>query len=108
MALRISANEAEDAAARLRIFRAPVPEQTAEISNMIAELFAISSLFNRLDDLVNDYQPNLVLIRTDLDLVQASLKYTLDDLMDFFGEAENAEQPRMSKFVVVVLESIWC
>ena len=90
MNLRLSAEDAEDAAAGIRIFRAPVPERSAEITGLVAELFAISSLLKDLEDLANDrsFRANLILVRTDLDIVQASLKYTLDDLIGFFADVE--------------------
>ncbi|KAJ5749099.1 uncharacterized protein N7511_010795 [Penicillium nucicola] len=87
MALRTSAEHAEDVAAGFANFRGPVPEISSEVRLLIADLYAISSLLSILEDLGKDYrlQINLARIQPDLSMVQASLKYTLEDIVNFFG-----------------------
>ncbi|KAJ5293864.1 hypothetical protein N7508_008685, partial [Penicillium antarcticum] len=87
MALRTSAENAEDVAAGFAMFRGPVPEISSEVTSLIADLYAISSLLSILEDLGKDYrrQLNLARIQPDLSMVQASLKYTLEDIVNFFG-----------------------
>src|SRR3954452_8973774 len=87
MALRTSAENAEDVAAGFTMFRGPVPEISSEVTSLIADLYAISSSLSILDDLGKDYrrQLNLAPIQPDLSMVQASLKYTLEDIVNFFG-----------------------
>ncbi|KAF9889064.1 hypothetical protein FE257_008041 [Aspergillus nanangensis] len=87
MALRTSADNAEDVAAGFRRFREPLPEHASEITSLIADLYAISSSLNRLDDLQRNPHLRKALIPAhyDLELVRASLKYTLEDIVDFFG-----------------------
>ncbi|KAL2003602.1 hypothetical protein VTN02DRAFT_3148 [Thermoascus thermophilus] len=91
MALRTSAVNAEDVAAGLRQFRDPLPEHSTEITGMIADLYAISTALNSLEELTSSrhYRHNLHLVQPDLDLVQASLKYTLEDVVDFFGDLDS-------------------
>jgi hypothetical protein len=87
MALRTSAENAEDVASGFAMFRGPVPEISSEVTSLIADLYAISSLLSILEDLGKDYrrQLNLARIQPDLSMVQASLKYTLEDIVNFFG-----------------------
>lgn len=58
---------------------------------MIADLYAISTALNSLEELTSSrhYRHNLHLVQPDLDLVQASLKYTLEDVVDFFGDLDS-------------------
>lgn len=90
MTLRTSADNAEDAAAGFRMFREPLPEHATEITGLIAELYAISTSLKSLEDLTNNrlYRHNLPLAQADLELVCTSLKYTLEDIVDFFGDIE--------------------
>ncbi|KKK18867.1 hypothetical protein ARAM_002740 [Aspergillus rambellii] len=90
MALRTSADNAEDVAAGFRRFRDPLPEHATEITGLIADLFTISSSMKSLEDLSKDRhsRTNLLVARPDLELVRASLKYTLEDIVDFFGDLE--------------------
>lgn len=90
MALRTSADNAEDVAEGFRMFRDPLPEHATEITCLIAELYAISSSLNTLKDLTSHhlYRQNFPVVRSDLELVRASLKYTLEDIVDFFGDLE--------------------
>ncbi|KAF7596463.1 hypothetical protein BBP40_001770 [Aspergillus hancockii] len=90
MALRTSADNAEDVAAGFRAFRNHLPEHETEITSLIADLFAISSHLKRLNDLTNDRrcQHKLPSALPDLELVRTSLKFTLEDIVDFFGDLE--------------------
>lgn len=96
MALRTSADNAEDVAAGFRLFREPLPEYSAEITSLIADLYSISSSLNRLDDLTKNrqYRHNVALAHADLDLVSSSLKCTLEDIVDFFGDLEERKPNR--------------
>ena len=51
MALRTSADNAEDVAAGFLMFRDPLPEHATEITSLIADLYAISVSLKCLDDL---------------------------------------------------------
>lgn len=95
MALRTSADNAEDVAAGFRLFREPLPEYSAEITSLIADFYTISSSLNRLDDLTKNRQHrhHAALARADLDLVSSSLKCTLEDIVDFFGDLEERKVP---------------
>ncbi|PYH77270.1 hypothetical protein BO82DRAFT_424378 [Aspergillus uvarum CBS 121591] len=90
MALRTSADNAEDVAAGFRLFRDPLPEHSTEITSLIADLYAISTSLKNLEDLTRNrnYRRNLHAVQPDLELVRASLKYTLEDVVDFFGDLE--------------------
>ncbi|PKY08365.1 hypothetical protein P168DRAFT_246889 [Aspergillus campestris IBT 28561] len=95
MALRTSADNAEDVAAGFRLFREPLPEYSADITSLIADFYTISSSLNRLDDLTKNRQHrhNVALAHADLDLVSSSLKCTLEDIVDFFGDLEERKVP---------------
>ncbi|RAL15407.1 uncharacterized protein BO97DRAFT_431995 [Aspergillus homomorphus CBS 101889] len=90
MALRTSADNAEDVAAGFRLFRDPLPEHSTEITSLIADLYAISTSLKNLEDLTRNrtYRRNLHAIQPDLELVRTSLKYTLEDVVEFFGDLE--------------------
>ncbi|KAJ5095413.1 hypothetical protein NUU61_004769 [Penicillium alfredii] len=97
MALRTSAENAEDVAAGFSTFRAPLPEHATEITGLISDLYAISSSLSSLDDLVKDprYRRNLPRVHPDLELARASLKYTLEDIVDFFGRLDGGNNPEL-------------
>ncbi|KAJ5135579.1 uncharacterized protein N7515_004857 [Penicillium bovifimosum] len=86
MALRTSAKNAEDVAAAFTQFRDPIPEHAAEVTALIADLFAISSSLSALEALNSNfrYRRDVALIQPDLNLLLASLKYTLEDIVDYF------------------------
>lgn len=92
MALRTSATNAEDVAAGFMRFREPLPEHATEITGLIADLYGISTSLNALEELTRSadfrYRRNVPLVRPDLELVRASLKYTLEDIVDFFGNID--------------------
>ncbi|KAH8426939.1 uncharacterized protein LDX57_004662 [Aspergillus melleus] len=97
MALRTSADNAEDVAAGFTMFRDPLPEHSTEITGLIADLYSISTSLKKLEDLTRNrsYRHNYAAAHPDLELVRTSLKYTLEDIVDFFGDLE--ERPASSR-----------
>ncbi|RDW86556.1 uncharacterized protein DSM5745_03198 [Aspergillus mulundensis] len=91
MALSVPAGVAEEVAAGLRRFRDPLPEHSTEITGLIADLFTISTSLKTLEDLSlhHHYGAIFNVARSDVDLVSASLQYTLDDIVDFFGDIDS-------------------
>lgn len=100
MALRTSADNAEDVAAGFRMFRDPLPEHATEITGLIADLYAISVSLKCLDDFASNraYHHTLPHVQPDLELVGTSLKYTLEDIVDFFGDLETHRGPNREVF----------
>ncbi|KAE8152696.1 hypothetical protein BDV25DRAFT_57505 [Aspergillus avenaceus] len=96
MALSTSANNAEEVAAGFRLFRDYVPDHSTEITSLVADLFAISSALKRLNDLTRNhrFQNTLAAAHHDLELVQTSLKFTLEDIVDFFGDLDIRRGPK--------------
>ncbi|KAL3477580.1 hypothetical protein BJX99DRAFT_269791 [Aspergillus californicus] len=90
MGLSVLADNAEKVAAGFRRFREPLPEHATVITNLIANLFTISSLLRTLEDLSQSrqYRGIFPVFNADVELVSASLEYTLDDVVDFFGDLE--------------------
>lgn len=90
MALRTCADNAEYVATGFSMFRDPLPEYATEITGLIANLYVISSSFKTLEDLTKNrlYRRNLPGAWSDIELVRTSLKYTLEDIVDFFGDLE--------------------
>lgn len=86
MALRSSAEEAERAADGFSTFRAPLPQHKTEITSLISDFYAISSSLLSLDDLSKDprYRRSWALVHPDVGLLRSSLKYTVEDIVDFF------------------------
>ncbi|KAL4897115.1 hypothetical protein BDV59DRAFT_169828 [Aspergillus ambiguus] len=95
MALRSSADEAENVAAGFRLLRDPLPEYTTEITTLIADLYSISSSLNRLHDLHQDraFRQNLAVVHADVELIRTSLNYTFQDVVDFMAELDTARGP---------------
>jgi len=96
MDLRLSADECEDAAAGFSTFRAPLPEHATEVTALMSDFYALSSTLGSLSDLIRDprYRQNLPRVQGDLGLVRYSLKYTIEDILDFFAllDGPNATQ----------------
>ncbi|KAL4940953.1 hypothetical protein BDV06DRAFT_223621, partial [Aspergillus oleicola] len=90
MALSVPAGNAEEVAAGFRRFREPLPEHGTEITGIIADLFTISSSLKTLEDLARHRHYGVIfnVARSDVELVSASLTYTLDDVVEFFGHLE--------------------
>ncbi|KAJ5390571.1 uncharacterized protein N7496_001639 [Penicillium cataractarum] len=90
MALRSSADQAERAADGFSSFRAPLPEHATEITGLISDFYAISSSLSSLDDLSKDprYRRSWALVHPDVELLRSSLKYTIEDILDFFNRLD--------------------
>ncbi|CAI7677416.1 unnamed protein product [Penicillium manginii] len=95
MDLRASATEAEDVAAGFTLFRAPLPEHEAEITDLIADLYTISSSLRRLDGLSKDpaRTRNWRIVVRDVALLQSSLKYTVEDIFGALGRLNGRAAP---------------
>lgn len=80
--LRCSAESAEDAAAGFLLFRDHLPHEAAEITRLIAYLYAISSCLTDLDVLLTSGSgpSGRHAVQDDLNLLCTSLGYTLDDI----------------------------
>ncbi|KAJ5644954.1 hypothetical protein N7507_010965 [Penicillium longicatenatum] len=91
MALRTSAEDAEDAAAGFTTFRAPLPEHAAEVTGLISDLYAISSSLTSLDAFSQNvqYRRNWPRVQSDVELVRSSLKYTFEDIHDYMHRLDN-------------------
>lgn len=87
MNLVATAELAEDVAAGLDKFLIPVEERSSEITRLISECFAISSVLRdiaaAIRDIrhINDYSS----ISYDLQVTVASIEYTFDDVRRFCG-----------------------
>lgn len=84
----------EETASGLHAFRDSLPRCTAQVTDVIAEFFALSSILRRLDTAERDvrYEPSFYRIRDDVGLVIGSLKASIDDVLDMF--ARSAGRPR--------------
>ncbi|KAJ5494180.1 hypothetical protein N7463_010267 [Penicillium fimorum] len=92
-ALRSSRQSADDVAAGLHAFRAPLPEYVGEITSLMSELYAISALLSSLEHLANDPRNRRCfnMINPDLNVVQSSYAYTIEDIGDIFRELDGAD-----------------
>ncbi|PYI10128.1 hypothetical protein BO78DRAFT_306645 [Aspergillus sclerotiicarbonarius CBS 121057] len=90
MALYDSYKTTEAVAEGFRYFREPLQEYNTEITRLVAQLYSISVSLKGLEDLTRNraYHQNLPIIQPDLELLRASLKYTLEDVLDFFDDLE--------------------
>lgn len=79
MALTRLAQECEDVAAELHVFRDSLPRDEVRITAIIGEFFCLSSVLWRIDDAQANprYQPSLYRIRDDTRLAIPSLQMTL-------------------------------
>ncbi|PYH90859.1 hypothetical protein BO71DRAFT_62961 [Aspergillus ellipticus CBS 707.79] len=95
MSLRTAADFAEDVAAGFYVFRDPLPEHATEITSLIADLYTISTSLKSLEDLSCGCasRHNYPTVRLDLELVRTSLKYTLEDVYEFFGNTDTRKGP---------------
>ncbi|KAL4785688.1 hypothetical protein BJX76DRAFT_165416 [Aspergillus varians] len=100
MALSVPAGVAEEVAAGLRRFRDPLPEHATEITALIADLYTISSSLKALEDLSRHHRYGAIfnVARADVNLVSASLQYTLDDIVDFFGDLDGRKASSRSAY----------
>lgn len=83
------ATSAEGVAAGLYRFRDNLPGRANEITFVISELFAISSVLRQIDQAQNDrdYAPSFYRIREDIDLLIPSLERTIQDVRDMFARS---------------------
>lgn len=90
MALHLSAEEAERAADGFSTFRAPLPEHAEEITGLISDFYAISSLLSTVGDLSRDPRSrrSWALVHPDVELLCSSLRYTVEDILDFFNDLD--------------------
>ncbi|KAK6428935.1 hypothetical protein LTR95_014921, partial [Oleoguttula sp. CCFEE 5521] len=81
------AQDAEDVASGLTLFRDALPSQAAHLTTVISELFAISSVLRRIDAAQADprQEPSFYRIENDLRIVCPSLRLTLEDAFHMFG-----------------------
>ncbi|CRG85992.1 hypothetical protein PISL3812_02995 [Talaromyces islandicus] len=84
---------AENVAVGLRNFRTCLPEHSAEITNLIADLYAMSATLTGIEGLSRQFSRKYALIKPDLDMVLASLKYTLDDIITSFRKLDKKPRP---------------
>lgn len=93
--LPTAADDAEDVVAGFTVFRAPLPQHATELTTVISEYYAIIAALTTLDTLSKDarHRRNWPRIQSDLHLVLASLKYTGEDILDFFGKLDGVNAP---------------
>ena len=86
-ALLTIAEDAHDVALALDKFLGPVADYSAEIETLIAHCFHTSSALRTLRDAQRDYflPDRHRLIAADLQIVTASLRYTIKDVQRIFG-----------------------
>lgn len=91
MDLIAAAKKAERFADALKKFKDPVPEAATDITDQVAELYAIGHALRDLDTSIfsPDGRRNFDLVREDLDLVLESLDYTLSDIFVKLGSLAN-------------------
>ncbi|KAE8138675.1 hypothetical protein BDV38DRAFT_281972 [Aspergillus pseudotamarii] len=89
-ALLTSADNVEDVAAGFRMLREPLPEHATEITILISDLYSISSSLRGYSTILGNgiHQQNIASAESDIELVRTSLKKTLDDIFDFFGDID--------------------
>jgi hypothetical protein len=94
MTLIAEAETAEDIGDAFGKFKVAVDDQAAEVTALVSELYAVGSALREIDDASHspDYGHNLRNIQDDLDLVRASLKYTLDDVFRILGKIGNGDR----------------
>lgn len=78
----------EDVAVGLRQFREQLPEHSAEITNVIAELYAISATLTSLEGLTRQFPRNFGPVKADFERVLVSLRYTLNEIINSFGKLD--------------------
>ncbi|KAJ5485993.1 hypothetical protein N7530_000293 [Penicillium desertorum] len=105
-ALRASRQSADDVAAGFYVFRDPLPEHVGDITSLMSELYAISSALSTLEGLAEDPRKRryMELIKPDLNVVQASFTYTIEDIGDIFRGLDGADaSPARYKRTWVIL-----
>jgi hypothetical protein len=84
---------AEDVAVGFSRFRSCLPEHSAEITNLIADLYAMSATLTSIEGLSRQFPRNYARIKSDLDTVLASLNYTLDEITTSFRKLNRNSRP---------------
>lgn len=87
---------AENVAVGFGRFRSCLPEHGAEITNLISELYAMSATLTSIEGLSRQFSRNYARIKPDLDMVLASLNYTLDDINTTFKKLD--KKPHLDNF----------
>lgn len=78
----------EDVAVGLMQFREHLPEHSAEITNIIAELYAISGTLKSLRPLTRQFPHYFAPVEADFERVLRSLRYTLNEIINSFGKLD--------------------
>ena len=86
MGLIAEAENAQDAGAFFSRFLTPLPEHATEITALVAKLYDLASSLRGIDFDVQQYSTRATLIVDDLDVVRTSLRYSLDDVFDYFDD----------------------
>ena len=86
-ALIAVAEKAQDIAAALEKFLAPLDDQSAEITALMAQCLSTSSALRDLDRKIGDfpYHRRYLEISGDLTIVKDSLNFTFSDVQRLFG-----------------------
>jgi hypothetical protein len=94
MALTAEAERAEDIGDAFSKFKVAVDDQAAEVTALVSELYAVGSALRAIDATLQspEYGLNFRIIEDDLDLVRASLTYTLDDVFRILGKIGNGDR----------------
>ncbi|QQK46874.1 Maltose acetyltransferase family protein [Penicillium digitatum] len=110
-ALRASRQSADDLAVGFFAFRDPLPEHVGEIASLMSELYAISSTLTTLERLAEDPRNRryFEMIKSDLNVVQASFTYTVEDIGDFFRDLDDpdAGQARYKRTWIIMSRFFW-
>ncbi|KAJ5588876.1 hypothetical protein N7537_011554 [Penicillium hordei] len=110
-ALRASRQSADDVAAGFSAFRDPLPEHVGEITSLMSELYAISSSMSTLERLAEDPRNRRYfdMIKSDLNVVQASFTYTIEDIGDIFRglDGPDASSARYKRTWVIMSRFFW-
>ncbi|KAJ5420666.1 hypothetical protein N7465_003185 [Penicillium sp. CMV-2018d] len=110
-ALRASRQSADDVAAGFYAFRAPLPEHVGEITSLMSELYAISSSLTTLERLAEDPRNHryFEMIKPDLNIVQASFTYTIEDIGEIFRglDGPDASSARYKRTWVIMSRFFW-
>jgi hypothetical protein len=94
MTLIAEAETAEDIGDAFGKFKVHVDDQAAEVTAIVSELYAVGSALREIDAASHspDYGHHFRNVQDDLDLVRASLKYTLDDVFQILGKIGNGDR----------------
>ncbi|KAJ9491570.1 hypothetical protein VN97_g1695 [Penicillium thymicola] len=110
-ALRASRQSADDVATGFYAFRGPLPEHMGEITSLMSELYAISSSLSTLERLAEDPRNRRYfdMIKPDLNVVQASFTYTIEDIGEIFRglDGPDASSARYKRTWVIMSRFFW-